>query len=107
MDSPSLTNIIGMAWYQSEHYGAIRRIMSDSHKLPATFHEWRMQADIREKQERRLGKIVVRANIDPETFPDWCRSRGLNIDAQARMQYAATIAHETVMRSHAESDGHH
>lgn len=107
MSNATPTMILGMAWYKAEHYDAIRRIMADGHKLPATFHEWRMKAETGEKKFRREGKIVVRVFIDPETFPDWCRARGLNVDAQARMQYAATIANETVMRSHAEGDGTH
>lgn len=97
--------IFGMVWYQPEHYDAVLRVMSDSHKLPRTFHEWRMQAESHEKKFRREGKIVVRAFIDPETFPDWCRARGLNIDAQARNHFAALVAKETVERSHGAVGG--
>lgn len=107
MNSTTPVTIVGMAWYKAEHYDAIRRVMADGHKLPATFHEWRMKAEAGEKLQRRAGQIVVRAFIDPETFPGWCGARGLNVDAQARMQYAASIANETVMRSHAERDGLH
>lgn len=105
MNTNAPVQALGMAWYKAEHYDAIRRVMADGHKLPATFHEWRMKAETGEKMNRRNGKIVIRAFIDPETFPDWCRARGLNIDAKARMQYAATVAHETLLRSHAERDG--
>lgn len=107
MNNPTPIKIVGMAWYKAEHYDAIRGVMADGHKLPATFHEWRIKAETLEKVHRRAGEIVVRAFIDPETFPDWCRARGLNVDAQARIQYAASIADETVMRSHAEGDGLH
>ncbi len=83
---------IGMAWYKPEHYGAILGIMADRDKLPVSFHVWRMNAETGEKKYRREGKIVVRAYIDPETFPDWCRSRGLNVDAKARTRFAVEIA---------------
>ena len=45
--------------------------------------------------------------INPETFPDWCRSRGLNIDAQARNLFAAEAAKDEVMSAHAEGGGLH
>ncbi|MBW7896541.1 MAG: hypothetical protein H3C27_15645 [Opitutaceae bacterium] len=107
MDNATPVMVMGMVWYKAEHYDAIRRVMADGHKLPATFHEWRMQAETGEKKNRRDGKVVIRAIIDPETFPDWCRARGLDIDAKARMQYAAAVAHEKMLRSHAEGDGSH
>ena len=86
--------ILGMVWYRAEDYDAIRRIMTDRQQLPASFYVWRMEAETGEKKLRRSGKTVVRAFIDPETFPDWCRARGLNIDAHARNQFANAVAHD-------------
>lgn len=105
--NPSIIQITGMVWYKPEHYDAVLRIMSDGKQLPRTFHEWRMKAESGEKMRRRNGEIVVRAFIDPETFPDWCRARGLNIDAKARNLFAATVAKETAERSHGEVGGIH
>lgn len=93
-------NVVGMAWYRAEDYDAILGIMSDRNKLHATYHEWRMDAETGEKKLRREGKTVVRAYIDPKTFPDWCRTEGLNIDAKARMQYASRIAYEQTRSRH-------
>lgn len=93
MDSNHIS-IIGMVWYQAEDYDAIRNVMADGDKLPATFHEWRMAAETGEKKLRRDGHTVVRALVQPEAFADWCRSRGLNVDAQARMDFANLIAKE-------------
>jgi len=107
MSSSTPVQIIGMVWYEREHYDAIRRVMADREKLPATFHEWLMKAETNEKNFRREGKIVVRAFINPETFPDWCRSRGLNIDAKARNLFAAEAAKDKVMGAHAEGGGLH
>ncbi|WP_298624613.1 hypothetical protein [uncultured Zoogloea sp.] len=104
---PQTTKIVGIAWYAPEHYDAILGIMADRHKLSPTFHEWRMNAESLEKKLRRDGNIVVRTLIDPKTFPDWCRSRGLNVDAQARMEYANAVAKDTADRTQAESGGIH
>jgi len=98
---------IGMVWYRFEDYDAIRRIMADRHKLPATFSEWRMKAEQKEKLERRNGKFVLRVFIDPETFPDWCRARGLDIDAQARHRFTVDTLADVVERTHGDSGGVH
>lgn len=105
MKNTEPVRVTGMVWYKAEHYDAICRVMADGHQLPATFHEWRMKAETGEKVRRRSGEIVVRVFIDPETFPDWCRARGLNIDAKARNLFAALGAKDTVERSQAEGGG--
>lgn len=99
MEQPVI-RVAGMVWYRPEDYDAIRRIMADGYKLTDPFHIWRMKAETGEKKMRRDGYIVVRAYIDPETFPDWCRSRGLDIDAKARMEYANLIAKEHAGNTH-------
>lgn len=91
---------LGMVWYRAEDYGAIKRIMADRHTLPSSYHIWLMKAETGEKKYRREGYIVIRAYIDPETFPDWCRSRGLDIDSKARTEYANVIAYESVRNTH-------
>jgi len=99
--------IIGMVWYDSiDSYNACLRIMSDSHKLHANYHLWRMQAETGEKRLRRAGKTVVRAVIDPKTFPDWCRDRGLDIDADARNQFASFVAHQIATGGQTETGLH-
>lgn len=84
--------VIGMVWYHTEDYDAILRIMSDRDQLPRRFDVWLAKAERGEQERTRQGQIVVRAYIDPETFPDWCRSRNLNVDSEARMLYANTVA---------------
>ena len=96
MKLPNTVQIVGMVWYKPETYDACMRIMEDRTKLHASYHLWRMDAETGEKRFRRDGKTVVRAYIDPETFSEWCLTRSLNIDAKARNQFAANIAHEYV-----------
>lgn len=98
MTTPAL--IVGLAWYRAEEYSAIRRIMADGHKFAGTFNEWRRIAEGIEQNLRRDGQTVVRAIIDPKTFPEWCRARGLNVDAQARMDFANAIAYEHTRSLH-------
>jgi len=92
--------VTGMVWYHPEDYDAIRRIMADGDKLPRTFSEWLLKAETGEQKLRSDGHTIVRAYIDPKTFADWCRSRGLDINAHARMQYANLVAYETHGTTH-------
>jgi len=74
--------------------------MTDSHLLPTTFEAWLAAA---EKVEQKLvgqGFLTVKAHLDPRTFPDWCKARGLNVDAAARQQYASLVAYETHGKTH-------
>lgn len=79
---------IGMVWYKEADYLQILQLLSDAHLLPRTFLQWQDKAEQGRKRYLRAGHIVVKAYIDPNTFPAWCNSRGLNIDAHARTEFA-------------------
>lgn len=100
---PNAVQIVGMVWYRQEEYQACRTIMADSTKFSPSFHIWRMNAETGEKNLRRQGKTVIRAYIDPETFPAWCRERGLNLDANARNQFASFVAYQTATGGQAKT----
>lgn len=78
---------MGMAWYREEDWPEIKRIMSDAYKLHATYAEWFKSATAGEQHLKQQGIIVERVYIDPREFPAWCRARGLNADAAARMRF--------------------
>lgn len=87
---PSVT---GMAWYRRETYADCLRIFSDSNELPDTFDDFIRIAEHREKQITNQGMKVVRAEINPQTFPRWCADHGYaNIDTHARMAFANEFA---------------
>jgi hypothetical protein len=88
MDIPDEVQIVGMVWYQLEDFERIKAVMPDGHRLPATYSQWRMRAEQAERQVRRSGKQVVRALLKPDEFVEWCRERGLNVDAQGRQNFA-------------------
>lgn len=96
----SIPVIAGMVWYHREDYDACLRIMTDSDKLPRSFSVWLSKAEYGEQKLKLDGYAVVRAYIDPKTFPDWCRSRGLDINSNARTEYANFIAKESIGSSY-------
>ena len=82
------TRAAGIAWYRREDYARILTIMEDAQVLPASWEEWFKIAKNTRDHVRRQGMIVEQVTIDPDTFPAWCRARGLNVDAKARTTFA-------------------
>ncbi|GAA5655776.1 hypothetical protein Brsp06_02142 [Brucella sp. NBRC 13694] len=87
-------SIMGIPWYAEGDYAAILRTMSDGNLLPSTYQQWKQKAERLESETKAKGITVVRAIIDPKTFPAWCAIRGLKVDAQARMSFANEQAYK-------------
>ena len=87
-----MISAVGIAWYRESDYPRILQIMEDADLLHATFLEWQKAAEQAERMSERNGTPIIRAIIDPQEFPAWCRARGLNVDAGARMAFANEFA---------------
>ena len=74
---------ISIAWYRPDDYNVLRLLFKDGHKLPLTYEDWEQQVYEIIDQATSQGIVVIKAYIDPKTFPNWCRARDLNIDAEA------------------------
>jgi hypothetical protein len=83
---------IGMAWYEREDYEKLKKLFTDGGNLPATYDQWFQKAEDGLAKLRRDGYIVVKAYINPQTFAEWCRIRGLNVNADGRIRFAAEFA---------------
>ncbi|VVE07073.1 hypothetical protein [Pandoraea sputorum] len=95
----SAVQAIGIAWYKEADYQRLKLMFADGHKLPLSFLQWQDQAEQLRKRYVRQGYVVVKAHIDPEQFPAWCTARSLNIDANARMEFANAEARRIVVES--------
>ncbi|WP_417491846.1 hypothetical protein [Maricaulis sp.] len=85
---------VGVPWYRKADYRQILAIMADAHRLPVSYQAWAKKAERLEAEQTALGRRVVRAIIDPQTFPAWCARAGQNVDAQGR----SAFAHEAAQR---------
>jgi hypothetical protein len=83
---------VGMPWYRREDYPRILTIMTDADRLPVGFDEWEKKAEAFQRDIEGKGKIVVRAVIDPDTFPAWCGTRGKNVNSEGRSLFASEVA---------------
>jgi len=90
-----MKDIIGIAWYKDE--GIYRRaltIFTDSGNMPSTFTDWKALVEKQLEMIRGSGNIALRADINPETFADWCASRGFKPDSQGRIAFVKHLVLE-------------
>ena len=83
---------IGVAWYRKDDYDVLRGLFADGHNLPLTYEAWEQQANAFSNRMADRGVVIRKAYIDPKTFPAWCQSRGMKIDAKARQLFATEFA---------------
>ncbi len=91
---------VGIAWYSRQDYRRALEIMEDADQLPGTFDQWLKRAEATEREIKRAGHVVVRAIIKPEEFAAWCRAKGLNIDTEARTEWASEFALQQANDTH-------
>lgn len=83
---------VGIPVCRQHEYDAFRSIFVDAHSLPATWQEFMELMDESEQIHEDQGHRVIRVEINPRTFPDWCAQNSRRIDARARYDYARIIA---------------
>lgn len=91
---------VGIAWYRREDYDRVRAISDDAHTFPDTFDDWEKRAEEGRKEMLKHGYVVIKAYIDPDTFPAWCRAHGHKVDSKARMAFASAESHRVTSNVH-------
>lgn len=81
-----------LVWYKKEDWEALREMFTDTERLPLTYEDWLQRAEAMKAQVQADGDAVIKVYIDPETFPQWCEKKGLEMDAEARSQLAIEMA---------------
>lgn len=90
-----MNDIIGIVWFEDEPaYRRARAIFTDSDNMPATFEDWKKLVERQREEIRHAGNIAIRADFNPETFIDWCNSRGFQPNSEARTAFAEHVVLE-------------
>jgi hypothetical protein len=83
-----MNDVIGIAWYKDElTYRKALAIFTDSRDMPATYEDWQAIVGKQLEELKGAGNIAIRADIDPETFIDWCNARGSIANSQGRTAF--------------------
>ncbi|OWW18425.1 hypothetical protein [Noviherbaspirillum denitrificans] len=99
MTSTPHVQAIGIPWYRSEDYSRLRALFTDGDRLPATFRQWESRAEEVRKRYASKGHTVIKAYIDPQTFPAWCAANGCTLDVDGRTKFANVEAYRALMES--------
>lgn len=84
--------LISIGWYEQDDYEAIKRLMTDSEKLPGTYEQWLAGATKGMEHAQATGQVAIKAKIHSVEFGRWCAERGLEPNAKARMEFGSHIA---------------
>lgn len=87
-------SVQAMVWYKEEHWESLKEMFVDGDRLPLSYADWLERAEQMKAQAQAEGDAVIKVFIDPETFPEWCRKKGLEMDSEARSQLAIEVAQE-------------
>ena len=83
-----MNDVIGIAWYKdASAYRRALAVFTDSETMPATYEDWKALVGRECEEIRGAGNIALRADIDPETFTDWCNGHGFGADSQGRTAF--------------------
>jgi hypothetical protein len=85
-------SIQAMVWYRKEEWETLKEMFVDGDKLPVTYEDWLSRAEQMKNEVQAAGDAVIKVYIDPETFPDWCKKKGLEMNSEARSQMAIEVA---------------
>ncbi len=85
-------SVQAMVWYKEEDWESLKELFDDADKLPKTYKDWLSRAEEMQEKVQAEGDAVIKVFIDPETFPQWCKKKGMKMNAEARSQLAIEVA---------------
>lgn len=95
-----------LPWYGPESYPRVVGLMLDADLLPPSYDSWRRHADQLLSVAQARGLLVMRVQIEPEEFLEWCDDEGYSPDTEGRLAYAEQMALERVARDEARQRIH-
>ena len=92
-DSPAhQPSVQAMVWYKKEDWQTLKDMFADGDMLPETYERWLERAEEMREQVQAQGDAVIKVYIDPQTFPEWCEKKGMEMNGEARSQLAIEVA---------------
>ena len=83
--------VTGIAWYRSDQWADLRRVVSDPAELKSTYEEWQAVVKRSVPDLINAGMNPVKVPVDVTELVSWCRQRGKPVDADARAQYVVEL----------------
>jgi len=85
-------SVQAMVWYKEEDWQTLKEMFVDGDMLPKTYEDWLERAEEMKEKVQAQGDAVIKVYIDPQTFPQWCEKKGVEMNGEARSQLAIEVA---------------
>jgi Asp-tRNA(Asn)/Glu-tRNA(Gln) amidotransferase A subunit family amidase len=95
---------VGVAWYRPEQWQRLREISIDKDVLEETHAEWVQNAERAVQELRRQGMNPVKVDVDVEELLQWCASRHVAVNGEARSTYVAAKLERILDEKHDSGD---
>ena len=80
---------VALPRFQREHWSRWLEIADDLESWKATFEEWHEEVEAQSDRLSQARLEIVWVDLEPESFIEWCRTRGYPNDAESRNRFAA------------------
>ena len=98
--------VTGCAWYRADQWERLLEISVDRDRLGDSYEAWVENAEetLRSLQaQQTAGVTIEKVEVDVEEMLAWCRERGVEVDAEARAEYAADLLRRRTLGDESES----
>jgi len=85
---------VGVYWIGEGDYPALLKIFPDGDKMPRTWKEWLKMAEEMERGLKAYGHVVMRVQIDPKVYLDWCAAHDVSPGSAGRRKFVAAAVTE-------------
>jgi hypothetical protein len=85
-------SVQAMVWYKKEDWQILKEMFVDGDMLPKSYDDWLERAEEMQEKVQAQGDAVIKVYIDPQTFPEWCEKKGVEMNSEARSQLAIEVA---------------
>jgi hypothetical protein len=83
-----MSYVVGITWFKDElTYRGALAIFADPENMPATYEDWKALVGRQLEEIKHGGNIAIRADVDPETFVDWCNVHGFQTNSHGRTAF--------------------
>lgn len=94
------TSVLGIVWYEESEYDRCKASFIDGDALEDSWAQWKKRADEIRNELVKDGFVVIQVRINPDTFPAWCVSQGVQPDHNARTAFATVEACRAAAEQH-------
>ena len=81
--------VIGFAWFKEDQWTRFREVCPDDDVLEESYADWRTSALKTIRTLTQQGMVVRKALVDLDELLEWCKSRNLEPNGEARARFAA------------------